>query len=266
MSTSTSPTTAAEQKDEIIRLREAGWTYTEIGEKLGYSHEWIRQQVTDVEEPGTWLARKQEKRASDLEAKNAWLAEHGPVTREEFAEEFGLNDSRINRLVSDGLDSHMLLIGTKSRLSTFTEDEWVDAVQRAWAVEQKISPDATALSGVRYDGLRRADDPSMVLLVSRVGWNEMCERAGVPHGRSRRKVYTSHWTDTDILAWVGRWATSCTDQGIRPTFAGYDAWQRDVDSAPSGATVRNRMRQAGVVAWSDVVKAGLAEIASQDAA
>ena len=254
---------AADYKDDIIKMRLAGKTYAEIGDELGYSHEHIRQQIRGVKFPGLERTARQmsvserEKRIAEM---NTWLEANGPVTRDEFMEEFDMTPAQVHSSRRYGLRTEMLLSATGDMSLVYEKDSWEDAVRRAWEVEQGLDPGARGLSGLRYEALRDTSrDPSHVLIVSRLGWSDMCRRAGVPDaGTPRPKdTYHSAWTDDDILDAVKVYVEERLEEGKRPSYLGYDKWQRQDAKYPSGATVRNRMRQNGLGVWAEVVKVSL---------
>ena len=132
-------------------------------------------------------------------------------------------------------------------------------MRAAWAEEQRINPAATGLSHSRYDKLRGPGDPSGPLVVSRYGWAAICGEAGVPSGPSMRDPgsYSSTWTEDDILDWVERYVQHCGEVKVRPSFVGYEEWQLTAVGAPSGSTVRNRLRDAGLRTWPEIAMAAV---------
>ena len=113
-----------------------------------------------------------------------------------------------------------------------------------------------------YERLRRTDDPSAALLVGRYGWENACEKFGVPSGESWRPKasYTSRWTDEDIVKSVYEYVLHSRALREKPSYLGYDRWQQHDPDAPSGTLVRNRMRALGLRTWPAVVENAVASV------
>ena len=94
-------------------------------------------------------------------------------------------------------------------------------------------------------------------MVARFGWQNICDHAGVPAGPALRPkdTYIRRWSTNDLLFWVALYLEDSQSSGTRPTYNGYDIWQRAHADAPSGATLRNRMREIGVAAWNEILAA-----------
>ena len=254
---STEDLTAA--KLDAQRMRAGGSTLQDIGDKYKRSREWARQLLDVHGEIAPWREALAENREAQIAAMNKWLEDNGPVTRSEFAAEFGMTDAQINVRVREGLETWRMIIESNARHDSYTDERTVDALRRAWELEKNLNPTAIGLSGSRYDKLRRQGDPSLQLLVARVGWEVACEAAGLNtaavNGGRPKETYVSAWTDREILDRVGAFVEECVEAEVRPTYLRYDAWQREDSDRPSGATVRNRMRKAvGVASWPEIVK------------
>lgn len=101
------------------------------------------------------------------------------------------------------------------------------------------------LTAAAYDAWqRRHVAASPALLVRRFGsWNAACARAGVVTNKTRST--TRRWSDDDVVAMVRAYLDEAGPGG---TFAGYDAWARQQEGTPSGATIRQRFSWAEVKA------------------
>lgn len=252
-------TKAHDLTDEFRDLRRKGWTYREIGEKYGFSHERVRQ-VLGPDEPGTLTYHERrrvavEKRAAEI---NEYLRKHGVVTREALMEEFDLSATQLNELSRDGVETERIL-STRSRTATYEIADVNAALRRVWAEVHREHPSADGLSHSRYDEYRRTDEPSAALIVSRTGWITACHDAGIPSGTPIRENYESQWDEKQILRWVRMYADMCTEKGERPSYLGYEKFQRTRDDAPSGSTIRNRLRGSVSGLWSEIVAAAYAE-------
>lgn len=250
--------TAYSHREEMAALRAEGKSYADIGAQYGYSHEHVRNVLGDTKET-PWSEQRAEARATRLAEIQDWLNANGPVLRTDLMQQFGLSDSQLVHMIGQGLESHLILTPPREHDVDFTIERVHQALRWAWSEVQRLDPTATGLSHARYDEVRRADEPSGPLIVSRYGWASICEQAGVPSGQYRRPPgsYTSAWTDAEILGAIREYTDWARVQKKRPSYTGYDRWQRDLPDAPSGSTVRNRMRQVGYRTWPEIVQAAL---------
>jgi hypothetical protein len=259
--TVSTPTGAIEHYDDFVRLRKAGHSYREIGLKFGLSHERVRQILVaggEVDEFARTPSRS--RRREQIEEITEWLEAEGPVERNRVLEKFGITSNRLNSLIAEGVPSHLILMSARETKVQFTDDVVRDALHRAWAELQRVNPKATGLSHVMYERLRRMDDPSSPLLVSRYGWENACSEFGVPAGETWRPKasYTSRWTDEELLEFVRAYTADCRVSEERPSYLGFERWQQLRPEAPSGTLVRNRMRERGIRTWPEVVVAASA--------
>jgi hypothetical protein len=66
-------------------------------------------------------------------------------------------------------------------------------------------------------------------------WNEACAAAGLTVNVTH-SGYRSKWSEAVITEHVADYLADAR----RPSYAGYDAWQKSTSGAPSAQTVRNR--------------------------
>ena len=94
------------------------------------------------------------------------------------------------------------------------------------------------LTVTAYDAFR-ADHPELasgIWVIRHFGtWVTACTRAGLTANTTRST--STRWTDEELVAFVGDYLKE-TPGG---SYAGYQAWAREVDGAPSGPTLRSRM-------------------------
>lgn len=240
---------------EIAELRAKGWTYRDIGVKMGLSHERVRQVLVKHGPDPLPRVPAREKRAVRIRQIAEWLDANGPVTRDQVLAEFGLTNGQLAVMVTEGLPTHMIMLPTRESQVVYTEDDVNTALTNAWLRLLDINPRATGLSHVMYEKLRDMGTPSAAGLEARYGWEEVCRRAGVPSGVTWRTKdsYTSRWDDDDILAAVATYLAHCRRSEVRPTYTAYDRFQQLHDTLPSGTLVRNRMRDLGLNTWAEIV-------------
>lgn len=100
------------------------------------------------------------------------------------------------------------------------------------------------LTATAYDAWQRGRDDaaSPALVIRRLGsWTSACQRAGVATNKTRST--SSRWTDEEMVGFVGEYLRS----GATGSFAGYAAWAKEQDGAPSGAVLRQRFPS-----WSEL--------------
>lgn len=218
----------------------------------------MRKTIGDTKET-SWAAQRAEARAGQIEEITQYINDRGLVTRPEILEKFDLTESQLGHLVTAGLETHLILSPGRDYPDVYTRERILDAVRAAWAEEQRINPASTGLSHSRYDKLRGPGDPSGPLVVSRYGWAAICAEAGVPAGATMRDPdsYGSTWSEDDILDWVEKYVRDAGARKVRPSFVGYEEWQLTAEGAPSGSTVRNRLRDADLRTWPAIAMAAV---------
>lgn len=254
-------TTTTTTLDDMIRMRKAGHSYRDIGAKFGMSHEKARNVLTTsgVALPTNTHAYKREERQKEVKALADWLNEHGPVPRSLITEKFGYTSKEINLLVQDGAPGHLIL-ATGRVMPDMPDEEVMESLRRAWRVFQKAAPDAVGLSHASYDLVRDPDrDLSAARITSRYGWVNACAKAGVPSGGRLRaaSTYKHQFSSEQIMNAVSQYVDECREARKRPTYLGYDRWQRTRAGAPSGSLVRMRMDKLGYNTWPEIIAAAL---------
>jgi hypothetical protein len=254
---------AEDYREEWIAKRLSGFSYRQIGEEYGFSHEMVRLIIGDdarvsSERPAT------ARRNALAEKIREYLEAEGPVPRDELIARFGINNRQLIYIASHdpSFPKHLIILARRDTSEQYSDEDLHAAMQRAWAAVREARPGVEGLSHVLYDAYRDvATDPSPARIIGRYfTWNRACEAAGIPDGGMRRgrTSYSTAWTDAEILAAVRRFVADMTAAGKRSTYGRFDVWQRDHDDAPSGTTVRNRMKRAGLVTWPDIIEAAMA--------
>ena len=261
MTTTDERVTAFHYKNDFATMRANGASYQEIGDEYGYTREMIRQVLADV--PGVedaWKIAQRQERQELADEVAEWLLVNGPVMRSVVMETFDLSMSQLAAMTTDfALPSYLILIDSKTRPLDYTEADIVRSLKRVWKRVKKDDPTAEGMAHVAYETHRGAEDPSSALLISRYGWNAICEKAGVTPGHATRPLdsYSTAWDDEDILDAVAEYVRESLAAKERPAYVGYDRWQRGRDYAPSGSHVRNRMRYLGLGTWPEILGAAL---------
>lgn len=118
------------------------------------------------------------------------------------------------------------------RAPEFSDRQLLDAL-RAAATEL-----GEPLTSGGYDTWQRGREgaASPALLVRRFGsWRAACGAAGLSANATRST--TRRWSEDDLVAAV---AAYLAVDGVTGSYAGYSAWARSQEDAPSGATLRQR--------------------------
>lgn len=183
-----------------------------------------------------------------------WLEKFGPTTRATVQEELGVTPAQLHDWEIPG---YLLLQASPESARTqgrrqFTDDVIADALRRA---AQECGDGGLTIkkySQWRADVREKNDEvvPSAPLITLRGSWREQCARAGVVPGVSPRgDSYERTWEREDVLQWVARFVDWSIENEQPATHARYEAWQRGVDDAPSGARVRGILQ----IGWSDII-------------
>ena len=116
------------------------------------------------------------------------------------------------------------------RQNRYSEQDILQALRAA--AEELGEP----LSADRYDARQALQGgPTSVRIIQRFGtWNAACESAGLRVNPSRAG-YTRRWSREDVATHV---ATYLHERGSG-SYAGYAAWAKETEGAPSAQTVRN---------------------------
>lgn len=222
----------APRESEMLRRALDGEEFSLIGRDHGVSREWIRQVV----KTHTGLS------ARDLKVKR-------DAARHQFKVQRVLDSARDDPMAalddlagSSGLSVREVesVLGPAESARRRRERLITTSAERSRLLGnlRRVAelPSGTPLSGPFYDR-NRGDGVSAARLVQIFGtWAGACEEAGVEARQAPRTNYTQSWSEEDCLRWVHRYLETTA----RPTFAGYGAWARAEEGAPSSGTVRLR--------------------------
>lgn len=248
---------------QAVKMRRGGASYREIAAKIKTSHEQVRRVLLADEINNATSKTEFPKGSTRARVKELtdWLNKHGPVSRERVTEEFGYDRAQITALTRAGAPSHLIMSSSKSTEPQVSDAEVLVSLRRAWNALREEVPGASGLSHVSYERVRDPKrDLSAARITTRYGWVQACEKAGIPSGGVLRptKTYTQRWNDEGILRAVRTYASECLAEQRRPTYLGYDRWQRGKSEMPSGSLVRVRMQKIGLRTWPQTIEAALA--------
>jgi hypothetical protein len=246
-------------------MRQAGHSYRAIGEKFGFSHEMVRQTIgADTATRVNIYAQKRAERRAEL---RAWLEANGPVARSVFFDHFGINGRQFIYFTREDetFPTHLVLLDSRptDAAQSFSDEDVFDAMRQAWADVQAHKPLARGLSHVLYERHREPDQPSSARIIGRYDtWSRACQLAEIPSGDAYRPTasYSTAWTTDALLDAVTRYLADCAAAERKPTYTGYDQYQREHDDLPSGTTVRLRLKAEGFATWPAIVAAAKARV------
>ena len=232
--------------DEVRALRERGVSWRDIGDKFDVSGQRVQQLF------GSSCADISIHRSSrhDLEPQIIeYLEDYGPLPKKKIFEKFSVSESQLARM---DLPRNLILSSRKGG-SHFTDEDIVLAV-RACAKEK-----GEPLTSAAYLEWHRSnkDQPSLAALHLRRTWSETCAMAGITPGTARRKNYGKKYSRESALQCLASFEYEMRKQGLRPTYARYEEFQRSNEGWPSGTTLRT----ATGMRWVDAIMAS-AEYAS----
>jgi hypothetical protein len=256
-------TSAADYRDEWVKMRNAGHSYREIAQASGYSHEMVRMAIGATTESRVNIYAQ--KRADKRAELRAWLEANGPVARSVFFDHFGINGRQFLYFTREDptFPLHLVLLDARptDTAQSFTDEQVFASMRQAWADVQAHKPRARGLSHVLYERHREPDQPSSARIIGRYNtWSHACELADIPSGDAFRPAatYSTAWDVDALLDAVNRYLDDCAEKGVKATYTLYDNYQREHDDMPSGTTVRLRLKAEGHGTWPSIVAAARA--------
>lgn len=234
----------AGRDQEILRLRGAGFTLTEIGAKFDISRERVRQIITAQGGPTRAEARQaaiaKRRFAIDANAKRIGreirhiIEDSGPTDVNEIAERIGIERKAVIENWPQDLQHLRLVENTWSDV-TWTRESSLEAIRHASIYSFPLTTKAYA----ELVDIGEVRGPSVARINQIFGtWTAACARAGVESGQTLRGNYQSRWTDEDILQFIRQFLTQPEASN---SFNQYDTWRkRHAPDGPSSATIRNR--------------------------
>jgi hypothetical protein len=240
---------------QIVARRAAGARLAEIGAEFGLTRERVRQIIAEHGGPSRrtvaqFAAERAEQARLELRERALSVLDTQPgVSLAELSEALGERPAAVRAAL--GADARRLLRHSKARIGRVDSDELLEGLRLA--AELTDGP----LTGTAYDRIESMLGlQSRVRIVQRFGtWVSACELAGVTPGRAVRDNYRRSWTKEEMLDWVIAYLGDPRSPG---TYAGYGAFARVTDGAPSATTLRNELGT-----WADIKSAALRRAAER---
>jgi hypothetical protein len=185
-----------------------------------------------------------------------WLEGQGVVPLPELLEAFDLTETQYHELVRVHRDvpRHLVIRGERDRRNQYSDEDVLAALREVWTRPGlDLGP---TFSHEDYNRHRTPGQPSVPLVSNRFGgWRAACLGAGIPAGKRPRRAYRRDFDPAQLLAGVRRYLRHAERVGERPTYLGYERFQKGDPTLASGSTVRNRLREVGIETWPRIINA-----------
>lgn len=241
----------------IVDRYRSGETLEAIGNDYGLSRERIRQ-----------IVRKHgvETYNRSVLAYRTWVDSNGEQVNATFSATRSINATCaahpevpaawVRRLLRPR--AHESVHGRSAVAKVWTDNE-IFAALRSASINGVVTTTGYARwrrSGATVEG---RTPPTTSLITWRFGsWKQAAQAAGLSIGRTSRPHYERQWTREDALTAVCAFIADAHERGIRPTYAGYDAWVSENPGNPSGAYLRHLTGSS----WSEILMEALANKAA----
>lgn len=235
--------------DEMADMYRNGQSLAKIGNKFGLTRERVRQILeagkVSRRSPGAYQRIQREAWLEDnADAVDAsWDRHHhaGAVV-DEFAAQ-GIPSTWVRLALGDRVNQS--IARPRPNMKRRSDEELLAHIAAA-------AKGGTTLTQSAYVEYRKQNPsaPTSATLANRFGsWNAAVEEAGLVPRSPNRASYRRKWTADQVRSWVVRFVADCRAEGVRPSAARYERWQREHEEAPSLGLVRLR-----VGSWADLLK------------
>lgn len=232
--------------DEVRALRERGVSWRDIGDKFDVSGQRVQQifgeEFSDIT---THRTSRHELEPEIVQ----YLEDYGPLPKKKIFDKFTVSESQLARMDLP----RNLILSSRQGGSHFSDDDISRAVR---ACAKQCGEPLTSAAYLEWHRNNK-DQPSLAALHLRRTWTETCQMAGVTPGVTRRKHYGKKYSKESALQCLAIFEDEMRKQGLRPTYARYEEFQRSNEGWPSGTTLRT----ATGMRWVDAIMAS-AEYAS----
>jgi len=240
-----SPLTKREQR--IVELRDAGYTYREIGASLHVSHEWVRQVYRQA--GGERSSVRDRRYARAVEGREREIVTLFLRLRDDaaVAAQLGLETRYVRQCVNDLVPEPGVLRRRPRQGSPRHSDEELVShlIVAASECDSPMTKEAFDAWAARRAGEKRAVPGSQAVMLRFGGWRAALTRAGLPANPSAGPEAT-YDLDDGLNAIASCWR----DSGRFPSVQRYDSWRRTHAGFPASATIRHSTRS-----WNDLVLA-----------
>ena len=212
----------------VVEKRLEGHTLQDIGDSVGLTREMIRLIVSKYNGPSVDQVRQVRKVRKEKEVLEVFESlEVADV--EVIAKTMGISSEEVRK--SLGRRAKKLKRNSSVREKFYSNEELLMILWNAYTRVQG------PLTTNKYKKLKIL--PTIAVYISRFGsWSEACKLAGVTHGKTSRKNYSRSHSEDDLLDFV---ASYLADPRTTGSAQGYEAWQKNVDGAPSLSLIRQRI-------------------------
>lgn len=230
--------------DETIKqLRAAGLSWASIGDRYGYTGQWMWKRFTRLHGATAYDAR-QDERQRLVDKVNKYLDTYGPVTLSTVRSTFDLDPAEL-RAIRPKLRRGLVLRATVGQQrQVWTDEAALNHLRQA--VTECGEPMKMADYRVYAKEHGLISPPGLVVKFG--SWGQACAAAGIRTNRGNRRG-KSQWSREQVLRIVAQWVEECVIQAKTPTLAQYEIDQRAHPTWPCGTRVRAIVDKP----WAEIV-------------
>ena len=233
-----------EREGKMVELREAGWTFEEIGDQFGVTRERARQilnkagAVSAQELSERARLKREEEAESAAAAMRAQVRANPGTTLEVVAEQFGVDLATVRRALTTA--EMKLIVEADGRSASDASKRW--SRQELLDLLKVVATYSWPVTVNSYDALLEVgeiDGPTSQLFGRRFGsWSAACAAAGVESGTAWGGEYNRAWTEEDLWRYVCHYIL---DPATKGTYQDMALWLAGKEDAPAGVTISIRL-------------------------